>query len=254
MEPTQRFSGRVEHYRRYRPGYPDTLFNYLRRSVGVRPDWAVADLGAGTGLLTERLLEIAARVYAVEPNAEMRRAAEEALDGEPGFAAVDGRAEATGLPDGSVHLVTAAQAFHWFDVAAARAECLRILRPGGVAALVWNTRDADCSAFLRAYNNLLLRYGLDYGRSGHRFRDRDRFARFFGHHGYRRKVFANLQRLDAEGVRGRLLSSSYTPPPGHPRHEPMLEELERIFRKHQRHGLVSFAYQTELYWAPLTRA
>ena len=139
-DPTRRFTNRVANYARYRPGYPPAVLTCLRDECGLSPGSTVADVGSGTGILTELFLANGNHVYAVEPNEAMRQAAELSLAHYPGFTSVDGRAEATTLADDSVDFVTAGQAFHWFDAAASRVEFNRILRPGGYTALVWNAR------------------------------------------------------------------------------------------------------------------
>jgi SAM-dependent methyltransferase len=249
VDPTRRFSDRVADYVRYRPGYPEALLRALVEGAGLGSDSAVADVGSGTGISTELLLRTGCRVFAVEPNAEMRAAAEERLGGEPRFRSVAGTAEATGLPDGSVDLVAAGQAFHWFDRGRFRSECLRILRPppeGGRVALFWNARRTDSTPFLRAYEELLRRFGTDYERVDHLRLGPADFDPFFGGP-YESRRFPNEQAFDFPGLRGRLLSSSYTPGPGHPDHEPMLEELRRLFDRHQEDGRVRFEYDTELH-------
>jgi SAM-dependent methyltransferase len=247
-DPTGRFSDRVDDYVRHRPGYPPELVELLRRECGLGPGRDVADVGSGTGKLTELLLATGARVYAVEPNDGMRRAAERLLGRVPGFVSVDGRAEATGLPGASVDLVTAAQAFHWFDQVAARAEFLRILRPGGVAALVWNERDNAASAFLREYEDCLRRFSVDYGEVDHRrTASRERIAAFFGPDGFREAEIPNRQDLDLDGLRGRYLSSSYALPRGHPRFDEVMAALGEIFQRHQRDGSVRIDYRTRVY-------
>jgi len=247
-DPTGRFSDRVEEYVRHRPGYPPQLVELLRRECGLGPGCDAADVGSGTGKLTELLLVTGARVYAVEPNAAMRQAAERLLGRVPGFVSVDGRAEATGLPDGSVDLVTAAQAFHWFDHAAARAEVLRILRPRGVAALVWNERAEEGSAFLQDYERFLREFSIDYGEVDHRHTAaRERIAAFFGPGGFIEAEFPNRQDLDLDGLRGRYFSTSYALPREHPRSGEAQEALSEIFRKHQEHGSVRFDYRVRVY-------
>ena len=129
--PTQRFSDRVDYYVRYRPHYPPALVEHLAQAGGLRADSIVADIGAGTGFLSEVFLQFGCTVYGVEPNADMRRAAQSLLATYPGFHPVDGSAEATGLPAASVDWAVAGQAFHWFDAEAAAREFRRILRPGG---------------------------------------------------------------------------------------------------------------------------
>jgi SAM-dependent methyltransferase len=247
-DPTERFGDRVDDYERHRPGYPPALVGYLRRECGLGPGRDVADIGSGTGKLTELLLATGARVYAVEPNNGMRQAAERLLGQVAGFVSVDGRAEATGLPDISVDLVMAAQAFHWFDQAASRIEFLRILRPRGIAALVWNERDDERSAFLQDYERCLREFSIDYGEVNHRHTaSREHLSAFFGPGGFRETEFQNLQDLDLDGLRGRYLSTSYALPRGHPKFDEAMATLSEIFQKHQQHGSVRIDYRTRVY-------
>lgn len=251
-DPTARFNGRAEYYHRYRPDYPAALVDLLHDRVGLRPGQAAADLGSGTGRFSERLLEAGLVVHAIEPNAEMRAVGEAALGDRPDFHSHEGTAEATGLPDHEVHLVAAAQAFHWFAADAAAVECRRILHRDGTAMLVWNVRDPQGSELMVAYEELLLRHGERYHGSAGGRRDPALLRRFFGHDGYRHDVLAHAQVLDLEGVRGRLISSSYAPQPGNPRYTAMLREAEGLFARHQQGGVVRFPYRTEVFWGPLT--
>lgn len=250
-DPTERFSDRVADYVRYRPRYPEAVLETLRAECGLTGDWVVADIGSGTGILTELFLKNGNRVFGVEPNAEMRRAGERQLAGYPEFRSVDARAEDTGLEDAAVDLVAAGQAFHWFDRSRARAEFGRILKPGGWTALVWNERKLGGTPFLEAYEALLRRFGTDYATVNQRQTDEAVRREFFGGEGPRRAVFDNRQDFDLEGLRGRLLSSSYTPGPEHPDRAPMLAELERLFRAHQSGGRVRVEYETTLTYGRL---
>lgn len=245
-DPTARFSDRADDYVRGRPGYPEVLFDELLARTGLGAGAAVADLGAGTGLSSEPFLRRGLAVFAVEPNAAMRAAAARWLGDRPGFTAVDGRAEASGLAAASVDLVFAAQAFHWFDGERARVEARRILRPAGALALAWNARRAGGSPFLAGYEALLERFGTDYRQVNHRGLAPERLAAYFGGP-FSATLFSNAQRLDLAGLRARLLSSSYTPPPGHGDHSPMLAELERLFAACAVAGEVEIVYDCTLY-------
>jgi SAM-dependent methyltransferase len=249
-DPTTRFTDRVDDYRRGRPGYPPALLDLLERCCGLGPHAVVADLGSGTGIFTELLLERGARVYAVEPNAAMAATAEEKLGARPAFTSVGGRAEDTGLAATSVDLVTVAQALHWFDLQATRRELARILRPHGFAAAVWNSRRRDGTPFLRGYEALLERWGTDYGAVGRRGGEEGAARALFGDGVYQRQALEYTQSLDLDSLHARLLSSSYTPAVGDPRRAPMLEELDALFAAHQREGRVTLEYDTEVYWAP----
>jgi SAM-dependent methyltransferase len=250
-DPTQRFSNRVDHYVKFRPAYPPELLSYLAGTIGLTAAWTIADVGSGTGISSDMLLRNGNEVYAVEPNAEMRSAAERLLVANPRFHSVNGTAAATGLPDASVELVAAFQAFHWFDADAARLEFARILKPHGWVTLVWNDRRTGSTPFLEAYERLLLRHGTDYQRVRHTNVSAERLAAFFAPAGYREHVLANEQTFDLAGVRGRLMSSSYAPAQGEPGFEPMMAELEAIFHEHQAGGQVKFIYDTRVYFGRL---
>lgn len=115
-DPTRRFSDRVKDYSRYRPGYPAEVFESLTADLNLDSHSIIADIGAGTGLLTEKLLSTTAHVVAVEPNQEMRAACDQRLTVQPKYSSTAGTAEDTGLAGHSVDLITAAQAFHWFSL------------------------------------------------------------------------------------------------------------------------------------------
>lgn len=247
IKTAARFDSRVADYAAYRPGYPPELIAFLRGELGLGPGAAVADVGSGTGILSELLLREGCRVFAVEPNAAMREAAEAALGTDPNFTSVAGTAEATTLADASVDFATAAQAFHWFDAESARAEFRRILRPRGRAVVVWNNRRLDATAFLRDYEKLLRDFGTDYAQVAATYGDENSLGKFFAS-GYGMKRFDNFQLFDFDGLKGRLLSASYAPLAGHPSHEPMLAELRRVFDAHQQGGRVRVEYDTDVYY------
>ncbi|HEU0012218.1 MAG TPA: methyltransferase domain-containing protein [Longimicrobium sp.] len=238
------------HYVRSRPGYPPGVLEVLRRETGLAPEHVVADVGSGTGISTLPFLENGNAVLAVEPNDEMRGAAEESLAAHPRFRSVAGTAEDTTLPDAGVDYVVAGQAFHWFDVPRARAEFRRILRPGGWVVLLWNSRRVDSTPFLRAYEEMLVEHGTDYMRVNHQNIAPEAIAAFYGGPHALRKV-PNEQVFDLEGLRARVLSSSYTPDEGHPGHAAMMRTLDRIFREHAEDGVVRFEYDTEVWFGRL---
>ena len=248
--PTLRFSDRVENYIRYRPGYPTQVLETLHAECGLTPAAVVADIACGTGIFTRMLLQNGNRVYGVEPNREMREAAERLLADHPNFTSVAGTAEATTLPDRSMDLATAAQAAHWFDLPKARQEFARILKPAGWAVLIWNERSTDASPFLRAYEELLVKYGTDYEQVRHEHTT-DNIAEFFTPAQFKSRVFDMRQDFDYAQLEGRLLSSSYAPTQGHPNYEPMLRELRRVFDAYTMAGRISMEYFTRMYYGRL---
>jgi SAM-dependent methyltransferase len=250
MQSVERFSSRVENYVRYRPGYPKEILDLLQNECGLTPDSVIADIGSGTGKSAEIFLENGNVVIGVEPNAGMRAAAESILANSKNFKSVDGTAEATGLTSSTIDFVIAGQAFHWFDPIKAKAESRRILKPGGWVALIWNERQLDTTPFLCAYEQLLLTLNTDYSV----VRQENAAAAietFFAPKQPRLAVFPNGQEFDFESLKGRLLSSSYTPEPSDPRFAPMLTRLEEIFDENQESGFVRFMYDTRVYYERL---
>lgn len=250
-DPTQRFSGRVDNYVRYRPSYPRTVLDLLTSECGLTSASVVADIGSGTGILSRLFLENGNRVFGVEPNKKMRAAGERFLGDHPHFVSVAGTAEATTLDDAGVDIVTAGQAFHWFDVQRTRAEFGRILRPGGWVVVIWNARRRDATPFLAAYERLLREHGTDYEQVEHGRSAAAMVDEFFGSDGYDTETFDNAQTFDLDGLKGRLLSSSYVPGPGEPGSEAMLGEAEELFREHQTDGRVTIEYDTKVYYGRL---
>ncbi|MBK1881635.1 class I SAM-dependent methyltransferase [Luteolibacter pohnpeiensis] len=244
--PERRFSNRVENYVRYRPSYPSEIPDRLAEVAGLTPDSIVADIGSGTGISTELFLKFGCAVYGVEPNADMRGAAEHMLAGYPKFHSIDGKAQATTLPDQSVDFIIAAQAFHWFENAETRAEFSHIMKPNAKLGLLWNKRQLDTTPFLRDYEEIMTTYGSDYSRIRHENIDDERLAKFFIGP-FDLHTFQHRTRLDFESLKGLALSSSSSPLEGHPNHEPMMRRLQESHARHQIDGSVEMIYTTKLY-------
>lgn len=241
-----RFSDRVTDYARYRPSYPAALAKALANELGLSSASVVADVGSGTGISSALLLSLGCTVFGVEPNTDMRRAAESTLKGHPRFRSIAGTAEATTLADRSVNVVTAGQAFHWFDLERTRREWLRILAPTGRAALFWNTRRTEANPFVRDYNRFLETHGTDYLEVERNRVKPETLLDFFGQP-YTTSVFDNAQTIDLDDLKGRVRSPSYTPAIGKAGHEQLMREVERVFAAHQIDGQVRLDYDTELY-------
>jgi SAM-dependent methyltransferase len=250
LDPTRRFSSRVENYLKYRPGYPPAIVPLLEKECGLRPEAIIADLGSGTGLLAELFLKYGNTVYGVEPNDDMRHAGERGLAAYSGFHSVSATAEATTLSDGSVDFITAGQSFHWFDREKVRVEFARILRPRGWVVLIWNGFRVEISPLNRAYQQLVVRYGTDYHEVTRELQGRE-FQAFFAPGSCKLAHFDFEQIFDYQGLEGRLLSSSFIPERGHPNYGPMLRDLRDIFEVHQKDEKVTFAYETEMYYGQL---
>lgn len=247
-DPTTRFSDRVADYLRYRPTYPPAVVDLVAREGRLTPGATVADVGSGTGKLSECFLRAGYRVVGVEPNREMREAAETLFRGNPLFLSVDGAAEATTLADHSVDAIVAGQAFHWFDAERARVEFRRILRSGGLCALVWNERMVDASPLQRAYEDLLTRHCPEYPYVTSQHANVPVVRRFFEPRETRFERFEHAQQFDLAGFLGRLLSSSYVPTSG-PHHDALLAAMRELFAAHQSEGRVTFELETLVYYA-----
>jgi SAM-dependent methyltransferase len=251
VDSKQRFSSRVERYVKYRPNYPAAVLDALREWIGLDASWVVADVGSGTGISAELFLRRGNTVYAVEPNREMRETAETLLAGYEKLHSIDGSAEQTTLAPGSIDLIVAGQAFHWFDPAEAKREFQRILGARRWVVLMWNVRRVRGTPFLEAYERLLLSFASDYSQVRHENIDAAALGSFFAPGGYQTLTFPNEQAFDYAGLEGRLLSSSYTPDVGQPGYGEMLAELRRIFGEFQSSGQVTIEYDTEVHISQL---
>ena len=254
LDSTQRFSDRVEAYLAGRPRYPAAIVEDLARRAELPAEAVIADIGVGTGLSAEPFLAAGHRVIGVEPNEAMREAGVEFLGHYPRYEAREGTAVGTGIDTGSVDLVIAAQAFHWFDPSSFRAESLRILKPGGWAALIWNDRDITGTAFLAGYEALLLEYGDDYRAIRYKHEGTEAIPLYFGGRAPRAVEFRHTRRMDRAAVFALARSASYLPAPGKPRHEALMAALGRLFDAHAESGSIEMRYTCRVHAAALAGA
>jgi SAM-dependent methyltransferase len=247
MDNTHRFTGRASDYDRYRQRYPTAeILTRLRTWCGLTPEWLIADIGAGTGMLAEVFLENGNRVLAVEPNQDMREQMRPFVEAQLGCPApqleiIDATAEATTLPDASVDLVAAGRAFHWFDKDRALAEFRRILKPNGWVALIAADRDRDSKdpAFrpqIDAYEKLMSTHGIDYTRVRSGYRTYDRTETLFDGEVHQDQLPGQRQ-LDWDSFRGHTMSLSVSPQPGHPAHAAFDRALRDYFDTYARAGI-----------------
>lgn len=245
MDNTMKFTGRHLDYAASRPSYPRAVTAHLCGLYAPPRDFTAADVGSGTGKLSAQLLEAGFTVYGVEPNGDMRRTAEELLDGGGRFRSVEGSDRATGLAAQSVDFVTAAQAFHWFDPLAFRAECLRILRPGGRVFLIWNVRAG--SPLNRELAQIFREYCPAFqGFSGGITEDDASIRAFFSGR-YEKLRFPNPLVFDRERFLRRCFSSSYSLPQDCPDYPAYRRALESFFHSHEQNGLLEQPNETLVY-------
>lgn len=239
--PRLLFSRKVADYEASRPDYPEALFALLRARLPAGA--AVADLGAGTGLLTRDLLRLQFQVVAIEPDAGMRAAADQRLGGAPGYRSCAGTAEGIPLADRSADLVTAAQAFHWFDPPRARAECLRVLRPAGFVALIWNDRVAD-DPLQCALEAVLESFGKAKQSLAS---EKAAVAEFFAPARPEAFVWPHEHRLDLAGLTSLVFSRSYMPDRDTAAGRDVGRLVREVFDRCQRDGGVTVRYRTVAY-------
>lgn len=245
-----RFLGRAEDYDRYRPPYPDALFEYLRSRVPLQADDEVADVAAGTGIFTEKLARWRQRVHVVEPNNHMMAMAKIRLADHPNCVFSNGIAEATALPTHSVRLILAAQSFHWFNPQKTKAEFLRIGREGAYTGIVWNKRETG-SPFGQGYEEILRNYGRDYLQVSHSIIGSEEINAFFSPVIPEYLVFPHTDRITFETARGRMASYSFMPEPQSPPFAEVEKALRKLFDANQEDGVVELSYHTWLYLGQL---
>ncbi|MBW4511383.1 MAG: class I SAM-dependent methyltransferase [Scytonematopsis contorta HA4267-MV1] len=240
LNPLNRFSDRVEDYVKARPSYPEELIDKILEGLATPSQLLAVDIGAGTGISSRLIAEKGVRVIAIEPNTAMREAGE----AHPRVEFRSGSAEATNLPDASVDLVTAFQAFHWFNHEPSLLEFRRILKPGGRLAVVWNNRDEEDN-FTREYSSLVREISNKHpGES--RLRKVEPLLESPHFVNFREYWFDYRQELDLAGLIGRARSVSYLPREGEGYNQLIagLENLYNQFKDEQ--GLVYMVYRTSL--------
>jgi SAM-dependent methyltransferase len=248
---TERFTNTVDFYIKYRPSYPHQVIELLEQQCGLNAEKIIADIGSGTGIFTELLLQQGNVVYGIEPNQAMREAGEQFLKKYPRFKSINATAENTTLADHSIDLVTAAQAFHWFEQQAVKKEFLRILKADGQVLLIWNLRDENAS-IMKAYEKIMNRFGKDYLLVRAENIETENIKKFFHPNVCQVDTFINTQLLDWDSFLGRILSTSYTPKPGEPHYEPMIAAAKQLFDKFNKDGIVQLVYQTKCYYGRLS--
>lgn len=246
-DPTERFTDRAAHYVKSRPGYPTGVLDILQDVCGLTPEWVVADVGSGTGLLTVLFLEYGCQVFGVEPNAAMRAAGEDFLRPYVGFTSVAGRSEATNLPAASVDLVTVAQALHWFEPEGASREFARILRPDGWLAVIRNNRLPAASPLMAAICDLVdeARERPAHG-AGWWELSPEVLAQYFGPDGWQEHTCHHEQVLSESEFYGLWLSRSTMPRPGTTEYERVMAGLREAFAAHHEHGHAVLHYETRV--------
>ena len=240
-----KFSGKAQLYAKFRPSYPTALVDWLYKMTNAEN---VADIGAGTGKFTEKLLAKPWNVTAVEPNTDMCRELLKCVGGRAEI--VMASAESTGLPEHSFELITAAQAFHWFDEDKFREECRRLLTPEGRLAIVFNSRLSGAISAER--DEIFRKYCPDFSerRSHMGIRSEEEGDKFL-----RNEYFSSVEVFQMENPAimsreqfiGNSLSLSYSLSETDPHFRAFIIELRELFDKYHKYGKVAISYKTTCY-------
>ena len=245
-----KFSGKGNIYSENRPSYPQAFIDFLYSDVGITANSVIADIGSGTGKLTRLLLEKGNKVFAVEPNADMRANAEMDLAGFGNFISINSFAENTTLADNSIDFITVATAFHWFDRQAFKSERKRILKKGGKVIIVYNSRDED-SDFVKKFYAVNRKYcpkfqGFTGSGSLLRPENAGHYSDFFAGE-YIENIIGNDLVYDEQGFVGRSLSSSYALEEGDAQYASYVNALRQLFQENSRGGTVVMPNITHSY-------
>ncbi|MPM43287.1 hypothetical protein SDC9_89960 [bioreactor metagenome] len=239
LKPKSRFDNRAENYDRYRPSYPKSIINFLEETIGFSESSIIADIGSGTGISTKIFLDNGNKVYAVEPNNNMRQLAEKLLSSYSNFYSIAASSENTNLQSDSIDYIVAAQSLHWFDTILTRSEFLRILKRNGYVVVLYNTRKAS-EGFMAKYLELIRKYGMKYINES----NDNYMTDFFGIRPVHEKIIPHSQTVDFKNLKGNLISYSYMPTESDVCFIPMIKELENLFAQYNKDGKVILEYDT----------
>jgi len=243
----EKFSGKADIYAKYRPDYPSAFLDYLYKEIGFNAKSIIADIGAGTGILSRQLLQRGSKVICVEPNKDMLVAAKKELDGFNKVRFIEASAENTGMESHCVDFVTVAQAFHWFDGKLFKTECQRILKDNGKVVLVWNNKDSD-SPIIKEMAEVNAKYCKNFkGFSGGAKTGLEAYAGFFRDGNCEYKTFRNDKTENEEEFIGRCLTASYAPKESSENYQTFVRELQNIFKKYSKNGMLTLPQTTRSY-------
>jgi SAM-dependent methyltransferase len=227
------------------------MLDVLKEKCELSSSSLIVDVGSGTGKLSELFLGNGNQVIGVEPNVEMCGVGRDLLRYYSRFRSVIATAENCALPNQIADFVVVGQAFHWFKPELAQLEFARIVKSKGWVALIWNVRQMSGKAFNEAYEKLCVRYGVNYNPLLQGEPNIQTIHDLFGENGFMQFNFDNQQVFDFDGLKGRLLSSSYIPDEGEKNYTLMIEALEQIYWNNQTDGYVQFNYTTKLFLGQL---
>jgi ubiquinone/menaquinone biosynthesis C-methylase UbiE len=247
MDSKTIFSAKAEKYAKYRWEYAASAIATIVNITQMSINSIVADIGAGTGKLTKHFLAKAQKIYAIEPNLELRQILTRELGAFPSISVIDGSAEATALPENCVDIITVGQAIHWFDPEPAKQEMMRILKGDGWLALIRN--DVIDSEQSKAVGRLMTEeYGANISiKSAVTERAKEKPSNFyFGNDNFQTFVFPFSVQQSWEEFIGTLTTVSFMPDEDHLLFPRLETEAKKLFSRYKDHGYWKVEGETKL--------
>lgn len=250
MDPCTRFSKKAKIYNQYRWDYSNLAIDAIFEITRLPYRSVIADVGSGTGMLTRHFLKRVERIYAVEPNREMRQVSRKVLANDASLRTINGSAERTGLKDHNVDLIVVGRAIHWFHFEKTKIEFLRIIKPGGWLAVL----QVPCidEALLNAVRSIQVKEnGWNVDADKNRL-EKVPLSDYYGKAGYKTLRYPGLVYESWDEFLGRLLSISSAPDKTHERYPDLENAARRIFENYARNGRMTIRIATELHVGQMT--
>lgn len=239
-----KYTNKAKYYSKYRPTYPNECVEYILSESKLKENSCVADIGAGTGIFTKKIMDKDFTTYAIESNKDMFNELNKLKN--DNLITIHTKAEKTKLSNNSIDLITVAQAFHWFDKYEFKQECNRILKENCNIALIWNEVDYNTNTgkhimnLIEKYTNGNKLYKIDLSNN-------DSLVEGFFSSSYKKKIFSNNMELTKEQFVGDYLSKSYTPTENSKEYKEYLEDLNLLYDICSKDGLVNIEQNTYVY-------
>lgn len=243
MKNENKFDKVADVYEKYRQEYPKCYIDEILKKSKVNEKSIIADIGAGTGILTKQLLDENKNVIAVEPNDDMREQLILKLKEYSNCEIINATAEDTKIEDNSIELITVGQAFQWFDVEKFKKECTRILKKEGKIALVWNTPNIE-NEIVRKMKNIDKKYCSDYDEQKEITKKAKReisINKFFEDGEYESKVIKNDYKFNLEEFIGYNLTKSCSLRKDDEKFEEYKRCFEKLFNEYNKDGIITVA-------------
>ena len=246
MDTKTVYSTKAEKYAMYRWDYSSSAIEAIIERTQMSSISRIADLGAGTGILTRHFVTNTQKIYAIEPNFELRQILIRNLGVSPFIKIIEGSAEATNLPNNSVDIIMVAQAIHWFDPEPARREMIRILVDDGWLVLLRNYGTSTNSERDEAERCLMTEeFGADFTVVNEHLKEKP-VHYYFGNDDFHTFVFPFTFQQDWTGFIGSLTTASFMPDEDHPQYPKLETEARKIFDQYSNHGQWQVNGETEL--------